>query len=68
MEDGNYAAISAEQRETLYAKARRWWWVWSRDARTPNISRLVVIDIPTGTATPIAQKPYPIPYHYREAV
>ena len=67
-EDGNYAAISAEQRETLYAKARRWWWVWSRDARTPNISRLVVIDIPTGTATPIAQKPYPIPYHYREAV
>eukprot|EP00966_Prymnesium_polylepis_P020478 471317-Prymnesium_polylepis.2 len=67
-DDGRYSPLDEEQKATLYAKARRWWWVWSRDARTPNISRLVVIDIPTGDARPIAQKPYPIPYHYRDAV
>ena len=66
--DGGYEPISACQREQLYAAARRWWWVWSRDARTPNVSRLVVIDIPTGESEPIAQKPYPIPYAYRDAV
>ena len=39
----------------------------ARDARAPEISRLVVIEIPTGSAQPIAQKPYPIPYAYLDA-
>ena len=66
--DGSYAALTADQKQQLYDAAGRWWWVWSRDARAPEVSRLVVIEIPTGDAVPIAQKPYPIPYAYREAV
>ena len=46
----------------------RWWLAWSRDARAPRISHLVVIDIPTGNAVPIAQKPYPVAYRYKEAM
>ena len=63
-----YAPLTEEQKSKLYEHARRWWWVWSRDARAPEVSRLVVLDVPTGDATPVAQKPYPIPYAYREAV
>ena len=63
-----YKSLSEDQKNVLYTKALRWWWVWSRDARAPETSRLVVLDIPTGDAEPIAQKPYPIPYAYRDAV
>lgn len=66
--DGSYAPLPAERQDALYRIALRWWWVWSRDARVPETSRLVVIDIPTGDAAPVAQKPYPIPYKFREAV
>ena len=66
--DGSYEPLSTEQREKLYGIAKRWWWVWSRDARAPELSRLIVLDIPTGDAPPIAQRPYPIPYKYRDAV
>ena len=66
--DGSYEPLSSEQKETLYGIARRRWWVWSRDARAPELSRLIVLDIPTGDAQPIAQRLYPIPYKYRDAV
>jgi hypothetical protein len=66
--DGGFAPLSEGRKAQLRKVAKRWWWIWARDARTPETSRLVVIDIPTGDATPIAQKPYPIPYAYREAV
>ena len=63
-----YHKLTEEQKDRLYRVAMRWWWVWSRDARTPEMSRLVVIDIPTGDSAPVAQKPYPLPYAYRDAV
>ena len=66
--DGGYELLTEAQRNQLIQPALRWWWVWSRDARVPEVSRLVVIDIPTGDAIPVAQKPYPIPYQYRDAV
>ena len=65
--DGSYPPLSQELKAELYQIALDFWYVWSRDARAPEISRLVVIDVPTGNATPIAQKPYPIPYAYLEA-
>jgi hypothetical protein len=65
--DGNYPPLSADRKAELYQVALEYWYVWSRDARAPEISRLVVIDVPTGDAAPIAQKPYPIPYAYLEA-
>ena len=34
----------------------------------PRISKLVIIDIPTGNARPIQQKPYGIPRKYIQAV
>ena len=67
-DDGNYPPLPEALKTVLYNKALRWQCVWSRDARTPELSRLVVLDIPTGDALPIAQKPYPIPYQYLEAV
>jgi len=66
--DGTYARLTEEQKSELYKRARRWHQVWSRDARTPETSRLVVLSIPTGDAEPIAQRPYPIAYKYKEAV
>ena len=65
---GGYHPLSEEKQQRLYDAALRWWWVWARDARAPETSRLVVIDIPTGDAIPVAQKPYPIPYAYKDAV
>ena len=65
---GGYHQLSEVKQAVLRRIAMRWWWVWARDARAPETSRLVVIDIPTGEHQPIAQKPYPIPYAYREAV
>ena len=65
--DGGWAALSRSKRDRLYTVALDWWICWSRDAKVPEISRLVVIDIPTGDTLPIAQKPYPIPYVYLEA-
>ena len=67
-EGGGYHLLSQRQQDNLYGTALRWWWVWARDARAPETSRLVVIDIPTGDAAPVAQKPYPIPYAYKEEV
>ena len=66
--NGKYPPLSDELKEELYDIALRWWFVWSRDSRVPDISHLVVLDIPTGDATPVAQKPYPLPYQYLEAV
>ena len=66
--DGNYPPLSEEQKEMLYSIALKWQCVWSRDSKTPELSRLVVIDIPTGDVRPIAQKPYPLPYKYLDAV
>ena len=65
---GGYEAASVQTVERLKRIATRWWLVWSRDTRAPRLSRLVTISIPTGNATPIAQKPYPIPVRYHEAV
>lgn len=59
---GGYHKLTDEQKKRLREAARRWWWVFARDARAPETSRLIVLDIPTGDAPPIAQKPYPIPY------
>ena len=67
-EGGVYNLLSQGQQDSLYGTTLRWWWVWARDARAPETSRLVVIDIPTGGAAPVAQKPYPIPYAYKEEV
>ena len=67
-EAGNYPPLPEASKERLYNIALRWYCVWSRDAKTPELSRLVVIDIPTGNSAPIAQRPYPIPYKYLEAV
>ena len=45
----------------LYEIARRWWYVWAVDAKAPQLSYLVVLDIPTGDSDPVQQAPYPIP-------
>ena len=66
--DGNYPPLPEIYKQRLYDIALRWYCVWSRDAKTPELSRLVVIDVPTGNAQPIAQRPYPIPYKYLDAV
>ena len=66
--DGTYGPLAWDKQMRLYNIALRWWWVWARDARAPETSRLVVIDIPTGDAEPQASRPYPIPYAYKEAV
>ena len=65
---GNYPPLPEEQKQQLYDIALRWQCVWSRDAKTPELSRLVVIDVPVGDARPVAQKPYPLPYKYLDAV
>ena len=65
---GSYPALPDKLKKILYDIALRNYCVWSRDAKTPELSRLVVIDIPTGNSPPIAQRPYPIPYKYLEAV
>ena len=67
-EGGGYHLLTQRQQDNLYGTALRWWWVWARDARAPETSRLVAIDIPTGDAAPVAQKSYPIPYAYKEEV
>ena len=66
--DGNYPPLPEVHKQRLYDIALKWYCVWSRDAKTPELSRLVVIDVPTGDAHPIAQRPYPIPFKYLEAV
>ena len=44
--------------------------VWTRDAKVPRPAhiRSSLVRIPTGDSAPIAQKPYPIPAKYEEAV
>ena len=68
LEGGGYAPLEDKYKEKLYEIALRWHRAWSRDARVPRLSRLVVIDIPTGEAAPIQQKPYGIPRKYLDAV
>ena len=65
--DGSYAPLPAEKRRQLYEIARRWYLVWSTDAKAPRISYLVVLDIPVGDNKPIQQRPYPIPAKLRAA-
>ena len=67
-EDGTYPPLAEALKAQLYEVALEYWYIWARDARAPDISRLVVIEIPTGGAAPIAQKPYPLPYSYLDAV
>jgi hypothetical protein len=67
-DDGTYEPLGDDIKDRIRAIASRWWLAWSRDDRAPRISRLVVIEIPTGDAKPIAQKPYPIPEKYKKAV
>ena len=66
--EGKYPPLPETQKQRLYDLALKWYCVWSRDAKTPELSRLVIIDIPVGDAKPVAQKPYPLPYKYLEAV
>ena len=66
--NGQYAPLEGRWRERIKQLGTRWWLAWSRDTRAPRISRLVLIDIPTGDAEPIAQRPYPIPARYHDAV
>ncbi len=65
---GRYPPLSEADKDRLYGIALKWSCVWSRDAKTPELSRLVVIDIPTGDARPVAQRPYPVPFKYLDAV
>ena len=67
LEDGSYAPLSEAKKRTLYEIALRWHQVWAADAKVPKVSYLVVIDIPTGNAAPIAQTPYPIAAKLRSA-
>ena len=65
--DGSYEPLSDAKKRVLYTIALRWYQVWAVDAKVPKISYLVVIDIPTGNATPVAQQPYPIATKLRAA-
>ena len=65
---GNYPPLSPAKKQVLIDIALRYWYVWARDTRTPKLSRLIVLEIPTGDAKPVAQKPYPLPYQYLDAV
>ena len=66
-EDGRYAPLSDEKKRRLYEVALRWHYVWSINPKAPKISLLVVLDIPTGDASPVAQAPYSIPAKLRDA-
>ena len=66
--DGTYAPLKEEDKLALLAQVTRWHHAFARDARVPNISRLIVIEIPTGDNPPVQQRPYGLPYAYREAV
>ena len=66
-EDGQYAPLSDEKKRRLYEVALRWHYVWSVNPKAPKISLLVVLDIPTGDASPVAQAPYSIPAKLRDA-
>ena len=65
--DGSYEPLSDDKKRKLYEIALRWFDVWSVDAKVPKVSYLVVLDIPTGDAPPIAQQPYPIPEKLKAA-
>ena len=65
--DGSYQPLSDAKKRELYTVALRYHYVWARDAKVPQVSYLVVIDIPTGTALPQAQTAYPIPAKLRDA-
>ena len=65
--DGSYQPLSDIKKRELYVVALRYHSVWARDAKVPQVSYLVVIDIPTGTALPQSQAAYPIPAKLRDA-
>jgi site-specific DNA-cytosine methylase len=65
--DGTYAPLSDRKKRILYEIALRWHQAWSRDAKVPKVSYLVIIDIPTGDAPPQSQSPYPIPTKLRDS-
>jgi hypothetical protein len=65
--DGSYQPLSDAKKRELYAVALRYHSVWARDAKVPQASYLVVIDIPTGAALPQSQAAYPIPAKLRDA-
>lgn len=65
--DGSYQPLSDAKKRELYAVALRYHSVWARDAKVPQVSYLVVIDIPTGAALPQSQAAYPIPAKLRDA-
>ena len=66
--DGHYPPLDDEKKAKLYDVALQYWYVWARDPRVPKLSRLIMIDVPTGDAEPASSKPYPIPYQYLPAV
>ena len=66
-QDGSYQLLDPQKKRRLYEIAHRWWYVWSKDAKVPQLSYLVLLDIPTGNAEPVQQQPYPIPVKLRKA-
>ena len=66
-EDGSYEPLSEAKKMRLYSIAHRWWYVWAKDAKVPNLSYMVVLDIPTGDSPPITIPPYGIPQRFKQA-
>ena len=54
--DGKHKPLPEEQKTRLYELALRYWYVWSRDARTPELSWLVVLEIPTAAHKTLQQQ------------
>lgn len=66
-DDGSYEPLSEAKKMRLYSIAHRWWYVWAKDAKVPNLSYMVVLDIPTGDSPPITIPPYGIPQRFKQA-
>ena len=65
--DGTYEPLSEERKAILGNRALRNFQVWSTDAKTPKISLLQVLRVPTGNAPAQAQSAYPIAAKLRRA-
>ena len=65
--DGKYQPLHEDKKREIYVVALRYHYVWARDAKVPQISYLVVIDIPTGTSLPQSQSAYQIPAKLRDS-
>ena len=65
--DGTYEPLSEERKAILGNRALRNFQVWSVDAKTPKISLLQILGVPTGDAPAQAQSAYPIAAKLRPA-